>query len=168
MQVTNNMSQSNLVPIVDPMYETYASSVAPKGSLNWHQSIDHIDRYTIIDRLKKLLFEVKFGYSYYLRGLFIGNEEEKNVFGFSFGMTKAERVRMFLRAIYYSFKYTPATTKYVRENKQRLSCNEKQVNQIAEGSLEWDDAACVLKYDQLEKVEQTVLQKILNASKPTK
>ena len=62
--------------------------------------------------------------------------------------------------------YTPATTKYVRENKQRLSCNEKQVNQIAEGSLEWDDAACVLKYEQLEKLERTVLQKILNISKP--
>lgn len=162
------MSKSNLVPVVDPMYETYANNVASKGSLNWHQSIEKIDNYTIVDRLIKAYEDARFGYGYYLRGFFMDFEEERDTFGFSFRMTKAARVKMFLRAIYHGFNYTPATTTHVRENKQRLSCNEKQVNQIAEGSLEWDDAACVLKYDKLEKVEQTVLQRILNASKPSK
>ena len=168
MQVTKNMSKSNLVPAVDPMYETYESSVAPKGiRVYGDYSLETVSEYTIWDRFKYLRRSLSFVWKAQLVDLFKGKGICKDTFS-RIRKPRLEIIRIFFLYMYRSFMYTPATTKYVRENKQRLSCNEKQVNQIAEGSLEWDDAACVLKYEQLEKLERTVLQKILNISKPTK
>lgn len=48
MQVTKNMSKSNLVPVVDPMYATYESSVAPKGiRVYGDYSLETVSEYTI-------------------------------------------------------------------------------------------------------------------------
>lgn len=165
MQVTKIMSNSNLVPVVDPMYETYANNVAPKGSLNRQQPLEKVIRYSIWKRLKKVCYEAR-GINNY-GNLITGMGMSPRTWKIE-KVSRLSMLRLYFRNLYYAFTYTPYTTIYVRENKQRLSCNEKQVKQIAEGSLEWDDAACVLKYDQLEKVERTVLQKMLDASRSTK
>lgn len=162
------MSKSNLVPIVDPMYETYANNVAPKGVvIDGHQTLEEIEKYGIKERIQFTRQQYKSFWKTFITDFFAS----RAISAFDFKYVPASRFTVtwnFIKGVIRSFMYTPATTKHVKENKQRLFCNEKQLDQVTSGQLELENAACVLKYDQLEKVERTVLQKMLDASRPTK
>lgn len=162
MQVIKIMN----ISIPCSLYNTYATNVSSKGLLPQRLlSLDVMASYTIWDRIKYVQRSFLPAWRRMLTDLYEGRSWNRKFIRVK--KSRIEIIQTFLVHMYQCLTYIPFITKHIRENKQRLSCNEEQVNQIAEGLLDWDDATCVMKYEHLEKAERVVIHKILNISKST-